>query len=120
MLDLPLPYVTSTTTGGYAYWLPAAGGGLVTSAEAAAGRAYVHTLRHRYTRRYRVTCSYTHRYADGQRSDGECCALVSSGTPDRRLAARVCYTQRTLRDQYTRRYCVTCRYTHRYADGQSE
>ena len=33
MLELPLPYFTSTTTGDCAYWLPAAGGRL----EAAAG-----------------------------------------------------------------------------------
>ena len=33
MLELPLPYFTSTMTGDCAYWLPAAGGGL----EAAAG-----------------------------------------------------------------------------------
>ena len=35
-------------------------------------------LRYRHTRRYRATCRYTHRYADGQRSEGLQCALVSS------------------------------------------
>ena len=76
MLVLSLPYVTSTTTGGCAYWLPAAGGGLV-AISCGQGEPTC-ALRYRYTRRYRVTCRYTHRYADGQRSEGMQCALVSS------------------------------------------
>ena len=44
MLVLSLPYVTSTTTGGCAYWLPAAGGGFMTTSRGG-GRA---GLRARY------------------------------------------------------------------------
>ena len=77
MLELSLPYVTSTTTGGCAYWLPAAGGGLVASA---AGRA---SLRARYvtvttaaTALRDVTPTVT---LTAGRSEGLRCALVSSG-----------------------------------------
>ena len=54
MLELSLPYVTSTTTGGCAYWLPATGGGFITTSRGG-GRAGLRALRYRYTRRYRVT-----------------------------------------------------------------
>ena len=94
MLELSLPYVTSTTTGGCAYWLPAAGGGLVASA---AGRA---SLRARYvtvtpavTALPAVTPTVT---PTANWSEGLHCAHVSSiEQPDRRLAARARYTQRT-------------------------